>query len=101
MSKKTKKDTGIKTFSITELMMADLMFFLRPLKERQQEVMFWANQLKHVQDDIVKNQGIDSTKYSVDWDGAYRTGKMVCTKIPEPVIQKEVDKNGQSKTNSK
>lgn len=99
MSKKSHnvKDPNVKTFSLTNLMMADLMFFLRPLKERQQEAMFWQKRLEQVQNDIVKSEGIDPTKYTVNWEGAYMTGKMVCTKIPEPVIIKENGKNKDNK----
>ena len=91
MSKKNKpkKDPNVKTFSLTEMMMADLMFFLRPMKERQQEMLFWSKSLERIQSDIVRSEGIDPTKFSVDWEGAYRTGKIVCTKIPEPIIEKK------------
>lgn len=95
MKNKPTKNKNVKTFSLTNVMMADLMFFLRPLKERQQEVMFWESRLSQIQGEIVKNQGIDPAEFSVDWEGAYRTGKMVCTKISKPVIIKEeAKKNG-------
>lgn len=93
-----KKDKSTKTFNITNMMMADLMFFLRPMKERQQEAMFWNRQLVAVQQDIVKSLGVDQTKYSVNWEEAYQTGKIVCVKLPDPVIVKEKnDKNNNSK----
>ena len=104
MSKKSKKgvkDPNVKTFSLNDMMMADLMFFLRPMKERQQEYVFWAKSLERIQDGIVRSEGIDPTKFSVDWEGAYVTGKIVCTKIPEPIVEKEGEKNGQSKNNSR
>lgn len=87
MSKKNKpvKDHNVKTFNITDYMMADLMFCIRPMKERQSEMMFWQQQLNQTQDDILRNQAIDPTKYMADWQGAYKTGKLVCTKIPDPV----------------
>lgn len=94
MSKKNKpkKDPNVKTFSITNMMMADLMFFLRPYKERQQEAIFWSSKLRQVQDDIVRSQGIDPTKFAVNWEEAYRTGKIVCVKIPE--TKNENNKSG-------
>ena len=87
MSKKNKpvKNKNVKTFSISNLMMADLMFFLRPFKERQQEAMFWSKRLQQVQKEIIRDQAIDPDKYSVDWEKAYETGKVVCVKIPKPV----------------
>jgi hypothetical protein len=99
MSKKSKKvkDPNVKTFSLTDMMMADLMFFLRPMKERQQEMLFWSKSLERVQNDIVRSQGIDPEKFQVDWNEAYKTGKMVCTKIPDPVV---IEKNG-NKNNKK
>lgn len=93
MSKPTK-NKSIKTFSITQGMMADLMFFLRPMKERQQEMLFWQQQLQITQDQIVKSQGIDPAEFEVDWQGAYRTGKLVCTKkLPAPQVAKELNGN--------
>ena len=89
MSKRKPVKSGEKTFDITDMMMADLMFFLRPLKERQQEMLFWTRQLSQCQNDITKSLGIDPTKFSVSWENAYKTGKLVYTPLPEPVIEKD------------
>jgi hypothetical protein len=88
--KEKKQDS--KTFSLTDSMIADLMFILRPMKEKQMEAMFWQSQLRQVQDNIARNLAIDQGKFSIDWAKAYSTGKLTCTKIKE-----EGEKNGESK----
>ena len=101
MIKRKPIKTGVKTFDVTDYMMADLMFFLRPMKERQQEMLFWMKQLQTTQNDIVKSLGIDSTKYSVSWDEAYKTGKLVFTPLPKPVTEKDNGTSPDSKNNKK
>lgn len=93
--------TGEKVFDITDMMMADLMFFLRPMKERQQEMRFWSSQVTQCQNEIVSSLGIDSTKFSVSWEDAYRTGRLVFIPLPKPVIEKENGKLTDSKGNKK
>jgi hypothetical protein len=89
------KDKNTKIFSLTNGMIADLMFFLRPMKEREAEMMFWQNQLRSAQNNISNSFSIDQSKYSIDWLNVYKTGKLVCTKLPEQ--KKEGEKNGESK----
>lgn len=88
-----KKDQNTKTFSLTNAMIGDIMFVLRPFKERQMEMMYWSERLRSIENDIVKSLGIDPAKWTCNWVGAYQTGKLVCTLIP----QKEDDKNGEAK----
>lgn len=104
MSKKTKKDNGTKTLSLSHAMMGDLLFVLKPLKEKQLEYMFWQNQLREVENDILKSEAIDSAKWNCNWQEAFVTGKLVCTLTPQPkpIIEKEGEKkNGKSKNNHK
>lgn len=101
MSKKMKKNDNEKTFSLTPAMMGDLLFILKPLKERQMEMIFWSKELKNTEDDVLSGLALDPTKWQCDWQRAFQTGKLVCTKIPDPKIVTEEVKNGKDKINSK
>lgn len=89
-----KKNSNTKTFSLTSAMVGDIMFVLRPFKERQMEMMYWSERLKSIENDIVKSLGLEPDKWSCNWVGAYQSGKLVCTRIPQ---QKEDDKNEENK----
>lgn len=102
MSKKIKKDHNIKTLSLSPAMMGDLLFILKPLKERQMEMVFWSKELKGTENEILTSLGLDPNKWDCNWQQAFQTGKLVCNKIPEPkVVPKEEEKNGKGKTDNK
>ncbi len=89
-----KKDKNKKTFSINEQQIAMLLFFFRPFRERQAEMVYWMGQLDGVKREVIKTFGLDPDKWIGNWDEAYKTGKLVLTKLPEP-------KNAKTKTNKK
>lgn len=93
---KKNKDHNAKKFSLSEAMMGDLLFVLKPLKEKEMEAQFWAARLQFIKNDIVKSRGIDPAKWNCDWVKAFQTGVLECTKLPEPKIVKEADKNGKT-----
>jgi len=95
MSKKNQKDPNTKTVSLSGGMMGDLLFVLKPLKERQMEMLFWQNQLKEIELDILKSEAIDPAKWSPNWQQAFLTGKLVCTRIPTP--KPTLEKAGEKK----
>lgn len=95
MSKKTKPDENVKTISFSREMMADLLFVLKPIKEKHMEYLFWLNELEQIKQEILKNQTIDPTKWNCNWNESFATGKLVCTKIPAPKKEAE-KKNGKS-----
>jgi hypothetical protein len=93
---KIKRNKDVKTFNLTNGMIGDLVFMLKIIREKQMEVMFWQGQLRQIQGNIANNFSIDQSKYSIDWGNAYKTAKLVCTKMPEQP-QKEGEKNGENK----